>query len=520
MQTRLFKEIRLLLPAWLITVLLTFSPALFKGMGSDWAVLFLAIGSAVMVACSFGPEFSYGTLVPLLAQPIERRRIWFEKLSAIGVVLLPLIVAALAVYFGTMPKPTYWLLLVIPVCAVCSTPFFTFLTRNTVGAVVLSAAAPFFIFLGGGALVLWLLKTNAVAGNPSLEEAIDEGKLHRYLFWYFGVVLPLYCGVLYGAGYRSFLRLEVANMVDRQIRLGTFLHLGFERFLGGIFPGKRRCLALLLGKELRLHQHTLTLFVIFTAIQIAAVAFILVAKPISHESYFILPLMIYAILVPLAVGASAFAEEEKIGIRALQLTVPLSLRAQWFVKIAVAFSIVALLGSGVTWAWVLIAKHIGPLRIPPQEFLTPESVPAIFLYQVFAVSIGLYTSSLSRDTLRAILAAVGCMVGLSLIVAVIGFVTTWIAQLSHNPLRSLAALLDQNTLLKLINRVQDSMPWLVGIGWGLLPAIASFWNFRTVDRSPQRVWSNAFGTFVPAVLLSFFLVNIERTLWLVYTFGK
>src|SRR4051794_38938073 len=141
MRPRILKEIRLLLPAWVLTVVLTFIPSVFKGMGPDWAVMFLAPGCAMIAACSFGSEFSYGTLPSLLSQPIERRRMWFEKILTLIVMLLPIIIAALLIYFGTIQKPTYWMLLVIPICAVCSTPFYTFLTRSTVGAVVLSVGA-------------------------------------------------------------------------------------------------------------------------------------------------------------------------------------------------------------------------------------------------------------------------------------------------------------------------------------------------------------------------------------------
>jgi len=198
MQTRILKEIRLLLPAWLLTIALTFVPAFFKGIGSDWAVLFLAPGCAMIAACSFGPEFSYGTLPSLLSQPIERRRIWFEKISTLIVMLLPLIVGALLVYFGTIRKPTYWLLLIIPICAVCSTPFYTLLTRSTIGSVVLSLGAPFLIFLGGGALVLWVLRINGIPGDRPVDQA--ERILAYSVLSYFTLTLTSYCIVLYAAG--------------------------------------------------------------------------------------------------------------------------------------------------------------------------------------------------------------------------------------------------------------------------------------------------------------------------------
>src|SRR3954469_4159859 len=137
MRTRLLKELRLVAPAWLLTAVLSFSPALFR-LNHEWALTFLGVGCAVIVACSFGSEFSYGTVASLLAQPIDRRRIWFEKLATLVLVVFPLVAGTLAIYFGKMPKPNYWMLLILPACALCSTPFLALLTRNTVGAVVLS----------------------------------------------------------------------------------------------------------------------------------------------------------------------------------------------------------------------------------------------------------------------------------------------------------------------------------------------------------------------------------------------
>jgi len=202
-------------------------------------------------------------------------------------------------------------LLLIPVCCFCTTPFFTFLTRGTMGGVVLSIAAPMVIFLGGGALILWLFKKGVVLGQTEAEEAVNEQKLLHWLGWYFGIALTVYCGSLYYLGYRWFQRLQVADLVERQIGLGASLHRISERLLDQAFTGKFRYLAALLGKELHLQQNAITLWLAITAIQITAVVFINVAHPESGENYFIVPLAIYVILMPLVIGGCAIAEERK-----------------------------------------------------------------------------------------------------------------------------------------------------------------------------------------------------------------
>src|SRR2546430_16063599 len=105
MQTRLLKELRPLLPAWLLIVSVTLLPAFLPGWrASEFPVFCLILGCPLIAACTFGPEFTHGTLSQLLAQPIDRRRIWFEKMVVLGAFLLPLWVGALLLYRVGVPK--------------------------------------------------------------------------------------------------------------------------------------------------------------------------------------------------------------------------------------------------------------------------------------------------------------------------------------------------------------------------------------------------------------------------------
>ena len=94
------KEVRLLLPTFVIGLLLAFSmwlypddPKLASGLRVTLIVLaFLICPAMVMMMAldSFGREFSAGTFSSLLAQPVPRSRIWWTKtlLLAVGVLLL------------------------------------------------------------------------------------------------------------------------------------------------------------------------------------------------------------------------------------------------------------------------------------------------------------------------------------------------------------------------------------------------------------------------------------------------
>jgi hypothetical protein len=372
----------------------------------------------LIAASSFGFEFSNGTLAQLLSQPVDRRRLWFEKMLTLGAMLAPLALVSLLIYFGKIDKPLYWLLLLIPVCCFCATPFFTFLTRGTMGGVVLSIAAPMVIFLGGGALILWLFKKGVVLGQTQGEEAINEQKLFHWLGWYFGIAMTVYCGTFYYLGYRWFQRLQVADMVERQIGLGAPLHRISERLLDQAFTGKFRYLAALLGKELHLQQNAVTLWLAFTAIQITAVVFINVAHPESGENYFIVPLAIYVVLMPLVIGGCAIAEERKFGVRAWHLTLPTSYRTQWLAKLAVVFTITALLGMAVPFAWCCLCPSLCP-SLSPLGKPSFDSIVPLIATPLLVTAVALYASSFARDTLRAILGALGICAGFGLAVDIL-----------------------------------------------------------------------------------------------------
>ena len=256
MQKRLLKEFRLLSPAWVVIAAVTLVPALLPGWRpSEFPVFALVLGCPLIAACSFGPEFTQGTLSQLLAQPIDRRRIWFEKMLLLGAFLLPLWLGALLLYSQGVLKAVSWLLVIGPVCAFCTTPFFTFVARNVIGAVTLSLAVPFLIYLGAGALILWLFKSGTIENPSESHEWIDEQALHRWIFAYFAIALPAYCISLYYFGYRWFRRLEVADLLERQIRLASSFHHPIERLLNRLFSGKLRHVASLVAKELHIDMN-------------------------------------------------------------------------------------------------------------------------------------------------------------------------------------------------------------------------------------------------------------------------
>ncbi len=83
------KEIRLLLPAYVMALLLAVVPVWLLPMdpGSTPASVALypfAFGAVMLALSSFGREFGLKTFALILAQPLERNRIWRTKITVLA----------------------------------------------------------------------------------------------------------------------------------------------------------------------------------------------------------------------------------------------------------------------------------------------------------------------------------------------------------------------------------------------------------------------------------------------------
>ena len=98
MEQRIRKEFRALLAPWLLALLLA-STALWWRPGTSenaaW-ILWLAsfsLGMVLLAVAAFGKEFSHGTILALLAQPISRSRLWLEKAGVLALAMLAVLLA-------------------------------------------------------------------------------------------------------------------------------------------------------------------------------------------------------------------------------------------------------------------------------------------------------------------------------------------------------------------------------------------------------------------------------------------
>src|SRR5581483_2589775 len=95
------KEIRLVAPAWLATVLLAIVPIWLLpdqwGIQDDTLVIaaisFFAFGAVLLGVSAFGQEFGIRTFSLLLVQPVSRIRLWEIKAAVTAIALAMAVVA-------------------------------------------------------------------------------------------------------------------------------------------------------------------------------------------------------------------------------------------------------------------------------------------------------------------------------------------------------------------------------------------------------------------------------------------
>src|SRR5690349_13002838 len=170
MSSRIAKELRSLLLPWsaaLIGGFLLPILILMQEGGLQWGHHFWGFlaGCATFIVCasvpllaalSFGAEYQQRTLPLLLTQPLDRHRLWNEKLLALVVaVTTPLCLftaslAAIALFWNGWKVRVNYDAEVLPaavsvctliVTTVCSTGFWTMVARSTIGGIAFSLAA-------------------------------------------------------------------------------------------------------------------------------------------------------------------------------------------------------------------------------------------------------------------------------------------------------------------------------------------------------------------------------------------
>jgi hypothetical protein len=453
---RLGKEARALFPAWAATSLLIVGSFAFFVLTEIMDVAFdiaspvhglrdalgvaayiYAFGAALMGATAFGCEFGHRTMGVLLAQPVARQRIWWEKMAALATALfvsggllfwlgfavisieqdllsimtsrpLHLFQGEAAIlgaarphiedFFGAnifLETPAgigLWVIL-LAMFGFCTGPAMTLLTRSTIAGTLVTLLCPWILTV----LCTWLLPP----GMP-------------YGAIYVIATQVLYCMILFWVGGRCFQRFEDTPASPLDLSMPAFLATGMSQLslklrLGGTGAG---VLTNLVKKELRLQWPAFLLAVLIVVYWLVMIAQKPVRPGVDVEGLCLAPFL-FCLVIPALAGIVTVAEERNLRVHEWHLTLPVSSRRQWFIKVFVAVAVNAVLGMALPY----ILAYLVEWRFGPSKDMM--RFVAFSFMNVSIMCGAIYASSVSTNCLRALLWAIVFAIPITPIISVL-----------------------------------------------------------------------------------------------------
>jgi ABC-type Na+ efflux pump permease subunit len=391
------KEIRLLMPAWIVAMILATVPYwIVEFFDADVITAnvfrppcFIMFGMLFLGITSFGSEISFKTFPLLLSQPVPRGRIWWTKISLLGTAFLSILAASMISWsllglchldhfpglldaFGRVELWIYVFAFFL------GSLWTTLLLRQTIGAFWMTLFVPMAI----------LVVINIVFFSWSVSDAVLDAIVSTAFVAY------SIAGFIYAK--KLFMQAQDTQWLEGIFTL-TWRKGDSEQATGSILPGWRHGLAALFLKEVQIHQVNILIAVVVLVLHVASV---LVRKIHPHFDdpyirYILEEVWALWLLMPLLIGCSAIAEERKLGIVESQLCLPVSRRVQMFAKLLVALVLGLVLGG----------------IMPSLVEKTDMDGSIIFEFAAVIFFISFYASSISRTTIQAI--------GLAILAAVI-----------------------------------------------------------------------------------------------------
>ena len=401
------KEIRLLLPGWMVAVLLALVQAITRPY--DFYVAFLLFfGLTIMALTPFGRESSLDTFSSLLALPAERLRIWQAKLAVLAVAFL-IVFGVWLLAFGIAfvnsqvdasdREDSYNLF--ITICLIATATFTgglwsTLLLRQIAGAFWLTLLVPA-VLSGISAVFL----AQAESGSTVIAVLC--------------VVLGVYSigGFLFARW--LFFRAQDVGWSGGVIAMPEWKFLSGRAERAGSVRTRKPIFALI-KKEFQLQQVSLLGAAGLLVLHIGTI----VLRTLHHfheksASAILLALfwMLWLVMAPI-IGSMSVAEERRLGVMEGQLCQPVSRRIQFVIKAFLTLFLGTFLGGVVP----VLAEELGAGASGGQSvFAQPETAYwglAIVAFAAWMALVSFFASTLAKSFLQAVGLGVatffGCMV--------------------------------------------------------------------------------------------------------------
>jgi hypothetical protein len=395
------KEIRLLLPSWIVAMLLALVQAITRPYDFYIACL-LFFGLTIMALTTIGRETSLNTFSLLLAQPAERMRIWQTKLSVLAVAFLTVLgvwLVAFGVAFihsnvdASDQASSYNLF--ITICLIATATFTgglwtTLLVRQVAGAFWLTLLVPG--VLSGFSTVFFV-----------------QSQSNNAVIAVLCVVIAIYSvgGFLFARW--LFFRAQDVGWSGGVISLPEWKFFA-ARSENAVSTRNRKPIFALLKKELQLQQVSLMGAAGLLVLHIGVIVlrkYHHFPKDSAGEVLTAIFWMLWLVIPPV-IGSMAVAEERRLGVMEGQLCLPVSRRVQFAIKGFLTLLLGILLGGVMPMLLEDLAAGLGAQN-PALKLESNSGFDFFWLYfSVVAVAAWLVLLSFFASTLaRSFLQAVG-----------------------------------------------------------------------------------------------------------------
>ncbi len=421
-RVRLWKEGIALLPFWVAMAGMMAVPLLLTCRTPlAFAHAAYVFGCALLGSVIIGQEFQQRTMGLLLSQPVSRRRIWWEKMTVLGVALVGLLlwllilgaieveyvrepfdydpgdlaarreeVRQLRDHFTFGPEGLMGCAaLLLPLLLGFGTgPTLTLVARSTIGGVALTFLCPWGLFCLGYLLL-----------PVDFDEAPDLTILTSYFLMAFGV----YPGALLLFGCRCFGRWEDRHGQGQELALPGKLATPFVALSRRFTLGQGSALGCLVRKELRLQLPAFVVACGLIALWLVIFA-VVCLRPKVDKAFLMLPCVLLGLGIPVITGIVSTAEERRLGLLDWHLTLPVAAGRQWLVKVLVALGIN--LGLGLLLPGLLTYGAAWWFGTGPVSSGGSDASYAFLIANAVVFSAAMYASSASANSMRALVGTV------------------------------------------------------------------------------------------------------------------
>jgi hypothetical protein len=432
MSPLLRKEIRLILPFWGIALFLAIIPSWFLPryahvLGLD-AVFFwtLGFGLILLSLAPFGQEFALGTFSTMLAQPLERARLWRTKILLTTIAALLVLGAfAIAVHLRfdaglrdemqRLAANHETLTSQIEAAEASERLLYAQEFRHaceSAGLLLLVAVT------GGFWTTLLFRQTGAALWFailiPGVLSVVIAGVFQTFIGHgtdsAVAVVLSLYAIAGFIWARRMFLQAQDSQWLGETISL---LALSPARTQTESATARTKgATRALLRKELQSHQISLLIAFGLLVLHVCTLVFrkFYTLERNSEFRFALEAVPLLWLLVPWLIGSVAVAEERRLGTMESQLCLPVTRRLQFWVKFVVVFFFGILLGGLMPCLLEWLGTTFGVFSEIVQSRAS-ASVYFVTVLEIVVASAGIalvsfFASSLTRNTLHALGAAI------------------------------------------------------------------------------------------------------------------